>query len=111
MHRYHLLLLGNLHHHGAQDMRNVECVKEKVNFHVKEYHFLHLENEAGLITSMRSFYQLKSTFLAHNHHKINNKNYTSTCIEDRISWSQSPLQSIVLFISLQAPLIIQVHAR
>ena len=38
--------------HGAQDMQNVECVKEIENFHVEEYHFMCLENDAGLITRM-----------------------------------------------------------
>ena len=82
----------NLRHHGAQDMRNVEWVKEIVSFHVEEYRFMHLENDVGLITSMHSLYQLKSAFLAHDHHKINNENHTSMRIEDRISWSRSPLQ-------------------
>ena len=65
----HEAMSENFRRHGAQDMRNVECVKEIMNFHVEEYCFMCFENDAGMITSMRSFYQLKSAFLAHHHHQ------------------------------------------
>ena len=54
----------------------------------------------GLIKSKSLFNQLKSGFLAHHYHEIDNENHTSTRIEDRIFLEPIPPSKALYYFSL-----------